>query len=112
MRFAVTSGAKCVPVCTYEAANDWWVSKMVRKKFKSTVLCCAFHPVNGQILATGSSDFKCRLFSTFASDVDSAVSPEPFKSPLEFGEAYAELPCMGMTFAMYFHSPHYDFSAS
>jgi actin related protein 2/3 complex subunit 1A/1B len=22
-RFAVTSGAKCVPVCTYEGANDW-----------------------------------------------------------------------------------------
>lgn len=24
-RFAVTSGAKCVPVCTYESANDWYV---------------------------------------------------------------------------------------
>jgi actin related protein 2/3 complex, subunit 1A/1B len=23
LRFAVTSGAKCVPICTYEAANDW-----------------------------------------------------------------------------------------
>lgn len=23
LRFAVASGAKCVPVCTYEAANDW-----------------------------------------------------------------------------------------
>ena len=29
-------------------------------KHKSTVLCCAFHPTNGQLLATGSSDFKCR----------------------------------------------------
>lgn len=24
LRFAVTSGAKCVPVCTYESANDWY----------------------------------------------------------------------------------------
>ncbi len=23
LRFAVTSGAKCVPVCTYEPDNDW-----------------------------------------------------------------------------------------
>lgn len=23
LRFAVTSGAKCVPVCTYEPENDW-----------------------------------------------------------------------------------------
>ncbi len=22
-RFAVSSGAKCVPVCTYEQSNDW-----------------------------------------------------------------------------------------
>lgn len=25
LRFAVTSAAKCVPVCTYEVANDWYV---------------------------------------------------------------------------------------
>ena len=23
LRFAVASGAKCVPVCTYEQSNDW-----------------------------------------------------------------------------------------
>lgn len=23
LRFAVTSGAKCVPVCTYDITNDW-----------------------------------------------------------------------------------------
>lgn len=25
LRFAVTSGAKCVPVCTYDPENDWFV---------------------------------------------------------------------------------------
>lgn len=23
LRFAVTSGSKCVPVCTYDQKNDW-----------------------------------------------------------------------------------------
>lgn len=94
-RFAVTSGSKCVPVCTYETSNDWWVSKTI-KKHKSTVLCCAFHPTNGQLLATGSSDFKCRVFSTFSTDVDgSNVNAGPFIKPIEFGETYLELSSSG-----------------
>ena len=97
LKFAVGSSAKCVPVCTYEPANDWWVSKTIRKKIKSTVLCVSFHPANGQLLAVGSSDFKCRVYSTFTSDVDTeGVSCSPhFQSPKEFGEIYAEMSCMG-----------------
>ena len=95
LRFAVGSGAKCVPVCTYEASGDWWVSKMVRKKIKSTVTAVAFHPTNGQVLATGCTDFKCRVFSTYSADVDGAdpddVSSKPFARPVEFGEVYCEL---------------------
>jgi actin related protein 2/3 complex subunit 1A/1B len=95
VRFAVASGAKSVPVCTYEASQDWWVSKLIKKKFKSTVLCCAFHPSNGQLLATGCADFKCRVISTFNSDVDGMnVNFGPFASthsPVEFGEVYVEL---------------------
>jgi actin related protein 2/3 complex, subunit 1A/1B len=69
---------------------------MIKKKFKSTVLCCAFHPTNGQLLATGCSDFKCRVYSTFSADVDgTTVNPGPFGSPLEFGEAYIELNALG-----------------
>lgn len=116
LRFAVTSGAKCMPVCTYEAQNDWfvsltalqldscvitillvrWVSKTIKKKIKSTVTCCAFHPTNGQIIAAGSTDFKCCVFSTFSSDVDgTAVNAGPFPQPMEFGEVYAEMSCLG-----------------
>lgn len=107
LRFAVASGAKCVPVCTYEQANDWWVCKMVKKKFKSTVLCVSFHPTNGQLLATGCADFKCRVFSTFATDVDGVtVDAGPFSvncggtGPLEFGEAYCELSSGGWVHAV------------
>lgn len=73
-----------------------WVSKMIKKKFKSTVLCCAFHPTNAQLLATGCADFKCRVFSTFSTDVDgNEVNAGPFGSPLEFGEAYTEISALG-----------------
>jgi WD40 repeat protein len=77
-----------------------WVSKMVKKKFKSTVLCCAFHPQNGQLLATGAADFKCRIYSTFDSSVDGPPNAGPFTNPLEFGEAYCELSAGGWVTAV------------
>jgi hypothetical protein len=73
---------------------------MVKKKFKSTVLCCAFHPQNGQLLATGAADFKCRVYSTFDSSVDDGPNAGPFASPLEFGEAYCELTAGGWVTAV------------
>lgn len=92
-KFGVASSAKCVPVCYYEKDNNWWVSKMI-KKHKSTVLSLAWHP-NSQIVATGSSDFKCRVFSAFVDIVDAAQDAGPFEAPAGFGEVYAEFPCSG-----------------
>lgn len=95
LRFAVGCGSKCVPVCTYDDSGDWWISKMIKKKIKSTVSCVAFHPTNGQVLATGCTDFKCRIFSTYSADVDGEgvdnVISTPFARPVEFGEVYCEL---------------------
>jgi len=89
-KFAVASGAKVVPVCHYEEANDWWISKMI-KKHKSTVLDVAWHP-NSHFLATASSDFKCRIFSAFIEGVDKGVdSPYGDTSTHEFGKDLAEL---------------------
>lgn len=70
-KFAVASGAKVVPVCHYETHNDWWISKMI-KKHKSTVTSVSWHP-NSQLLATGSTDFRCRVFSAFIADIDRGV---------------------------------------
>jgi actin related protein 2/3 complex subunit 1A/1B len=36
-KFAVGSGARLVSVCYFEKDNDWWVSKHIKKPFKSTV---------------------------------------------------------------------------
>ena len=99
LRFAVGSASKAIPVCTYDAENDWWVSRHVKKKIKSTVTCVAFHPKNGQILAAGGTDFKCRVFSTYSADVDGSevvdVNSTPFASPVEFGEVYCEFGALG-----------------
>lgn len=67
-KFAVASGYKCVPVCHFEPEHDWWVSDQI-KKHKSTVLSTAWHP-NSQLIATASTDFKCRIFNAFIEGVD------------------------------------------
>jgi actin related protein 2/3 complex subunit 1A/1B len=69
-KFAVGSGAKCVPVCHFEQGQNWWISKMI-KKHKSSVLDLAWSP-NQKFLVTGSSDFKCRIFSAFIEGIDTA----------------------------------------
>lgn len=95
-RFAATSGSKEISVCFYDQPHDWYVSKLVKKKFKSTVLCCAFHPKNSQILLTGCADFKCRAYSTFSADADgTSVIFAPFSSPVAFGEIFVELSAQG-----------------
>jgi len=67
-KFAVTSGAKCVPVCHYEESNHWWISKMI-KNHKSTVLSVAWSP-NNKLVVTGSTDYKARIFSAFIENLD------------------------------------------
>jgi len=88
-KFAVASGAKCVSVCYYEDANSWWVSKHI-KKHRSTVLKVDWHP-NNIFLATGSTDFKARVFSAFIKGVDNKPPSGPFGSKLPFGELLLEL---------------------
>jgi len=90
-KFAVASGANVVPICHYEEVNDWWISKMV-KKHKSSVLWVAWHP-NSQLLATASSDFRCRVFSAYIPNVDSSGVDSILcgnTSQTSFGEVLAE----------------------
>ncbi|KAH8073454.1 hypothetical protein JL721_2750 [Aureococcus anophagefferens] len=85
-KFAVASSAKCVPVCYYEQDNNWWVSKMI-KKHKSTVLAVAWHP-NSQIVATGSSDFKARVFSAHVANVDAEQTAGDFSGAGRRGRGF------------------------
>jgi len=88
-KFAVACGAKCVAVCFFEVEGDWWVSKHI-KKHKSTVLRVDWHP-NNVLLATASSDFKCRIFSAYIKNVDKGVPETPFGNKLGFGDLLAEI---------------------
>jgi len=90
-KFAVTSGAKCVPVCHFEESQNWWISKMI-KKHKSTVLCLDWSP-NNKYVVTGACDFKCRIFSAYIEGVDKADDDgmsSQWPKQHEFGEQLAE----------------------
>lgn len=90
-KFAVASGAKCVPICHFEESNNWWISKMI-KKHKSTVTSVAWSP-NSKFLLTGSCDFKARVFSAYIEGVDTDDDDELsalYPKAKEFGESLAE----------------------
>ncbi|KAK3010132.1 hypothetical protein RJ639_011789 [Escallonia herrerae] len=89
-KFAVGSGAKTVCVCYYEQENNWWVSKLIRKRHDSSVTSVAWHP-NNILLATTSTDGKCRVFSTFIKGVDIRNSGTGPSSDAKFGEQIIQL---------------------
>lgn len=68
VKFAVASGAKCVPICHYEKSNNWWISKMI-KNHKSTVTSVAWSP-NSYAIATGCTDYKARIHSAYIEELD------------------------------------------
>lgn len=68
-KFAVGTAAKLVCICYFESANDWWVSRHIKKPIKSTVTCLDWHP-DSILLACGSTDYKNRIFSTYIKEVD------------------------------------------
>ncbi|KAF3674203.1 Actin-related protein 2/3 complex subunit 1A [Capsicum annuum] len=84
-KFAVGSGAKTVCICYYEQENNWWVSKLIRKRHDSSVTSIAWHP-NNVLLATTSTDGKCRVFSTFIKGVDAKDSAMGSSADTKFGE--------------------------
>ncbi|XP_028778489.1 actin-related protein 2/3 complex subunit 1B [Neltuma alba] len=89
-KFAVGSGAKTVCVCYYEQENNWWVSKLIRKKHDSSVTSVSWHP-NNILLATTSTDGKCRVFSTLIKGVDAKESKGGTSSDAKFGELIIQL---------------------
>jgi len=87
-KFAVSSSAKCVAVCFFDKDNDWWVSRHI-KKHKSTVLSIDWHP-NNNLLLTGSSDFKARVFAAWIKNIDAPAGSTPFGDKLNFGDMLVE----------------------
>ncbi|XP_061080557.1 actin-related protein 2/3 complex subunit 1B [Conger conger] len=88
-KFAVGSGSRLISVCYFEQENDWWVCKHIKKPIRSTVLSLDWHP-NNVLLAAGSCDFKCRIFSAYIREVEERPGPTPWGSKMPFGEVMFE----------------------
>uniref|UniRef100_A0A8B9Y6P0 Actin-related protein 2/3 complex subunit n=1 Tax=Bos mutus grunniens TaxID=30521 RepID=A0A8B9Y6P0_BOSMU len=84
-KFAVGSGSRVTSICYFEQENDWWVCKHIKKPIRSTVLSLDWHP-NNVLLAAGSCDFKCRIFSAYIKEVEERPAPTPWGSKMPFGE--------------------------
>jgi actin related protein 2/3 complex subunit 1A/1B len=68
-KFAVGSGSGAVAVCYYEAENDWWVGKLVKKHHGASVLGVAWHP-SAPLLATACADGRARVLAAHVRGVD------------------------------------------
>ena len=58
-----------IAICSFDPEGDWWVSRLLKKPIRSTVLSLDWHP-NNVLLAAGSADMKARVFSAYIKDVD------------------------------------------
>lgn len=82
-KFAVGSGARIIAVCYFEAENDWWISKHIKKPIRSTITSVAWHP-NNVLLAAGSTDGHARVFSGYIKGIDAKPAPTAWGERLPF----------------------------
>eukprot|EP01129_Flabellula_baltica_P001320 TRINITY_DN11207_c0_g1_i1.p1 TRINITY_DN11207_c0_g1~~TRINITY_DN11207_c0_g1_i1.p1 ORF type:complete len:363 (+),score=72.94 TRINITY_DN11207_c0_g1_i1:57-1145(+) len=90
-KFAVGTGDCVVAVCYFEADNNWWVSKHIKKEITSTVLAITWHP-NNILIACGGTDKAVRVFSGFVKQCDNkkdVAAGTAFGKKLPFGALLA-----------------------
>ncbi|KAG6833667.1 hypothetical protein H0H87_002863 [Tephrocybe sp. NHM501043] len=88
-KFAVASGARAIAICSFDEENNWWVSKLLKKPIRSTVLSVDWHP-NNVLLAAGSADMKARVFSAYIKEVDARPAATVWGSKLPFNTVCGE----------------------
>jgi len=88
-KFAVASGARAIAICSFDPENNWWVSKLLKKPIRSTVLSVDWHP-NNVLLAAGSADMKARVFSAYVKEIDERPAPTVWGSKLPFNTICGE----------------------
>lgn len=80
---------RAIAICSFDSENNWWVSKLLKKPIRSTVLCVDWHP-NNVLLAAGSADMKARVFSAYVKEVDEKPVPTVWGSKLPFNTVCGE----------------------
>ncbi|CAH0545970.1 unnamed protein product [Brassicogethes aeneus] len=88
-KFAVGSGARLISICYFEQENDWWVSKHIKKPIRSTVTTIDWHP-NNVLLASGSTDYKIRVFSGYIKDIEKTPEATAWGSKMPLGQLMVE----------------------
>jgi len=88
-KFAVASSARLISVCYFEQENNWWVSKHIKKPLRSTVTSIDWHP-NNILIASGSSDFKARVFSGYIKEIEDKPAATPWGKKMTFANCMAE----------------------
>jgi len=88
-KFAVASGARAIAICSFDPEGDWWVSRLLKKPIRSTVLSVDWHP-NNVLLASGSADMKARVFSAYIKDVDKRPAASVWGEKLPFNTVCGE----------------------
>ena len=93
-KFAVASGNKNLMICTYDAANNWWVGNPCKREkkvttAKSSVVAVAWHPCS-QVVACASTDWKARVLFTYTEGVDAAPDGGPFGADHAYGDVIVE----------------------
>ncbi|KAJ3827877.1 actin-related protein ARPC3 [Lentinula raphanica] len=88
-KFAVASGARAIAICSFDPENNWWVSKLLKKPIRSTVLAVDWHP-NNVLLAAGSADMKARVFSAYIKEIDERPAATVWGSKLPFNTICGE----------------------
>jgi len=88
-KFAVASGARAIAICSFDSENNWWVSKLLKKPIRSTVLSVDWHP-NNVLLAAGSADMKARVFSAYIKEIDERPAATVWGSKLPFNTICGE----------------------
>lgn len=88
-KFAVGSAARVISVCYFDEDNNWWISKHIKKPIRSSVLSISWHP-NNILIASGTSDFKCRIFSTYIREIEAKPGPTTWGKKMPFGHVMGE----------------------
>lgn len=88
-KFAVGTGSRVIAICYYDDDNKWWASKSIKKPIRSSVLSISWHP-NNYLIAAGTSDHKCRVFSAYLKQIESKPNGNEWGTRLPFGELLAE----------------------
>jgi actin related protein 2/3 complex subunit 1A/1B len=90
-----------IAVCYFEQENDWWISKQIKKPIRSTVTCLDWHP-NNVLVASGSTDFKARVFSAYIKEVDEKPNSTAWGAKMTFANMMAEFASGGWVHSVSF----------